>query len=82
MRCEDPCAKGKSFVTSNHDGLKQQVVRLYFQSSSARSLMQLRRQFEGVEELASMEFVQIESEVQQVDVILHAEVRGITVSAY
>ena len=40
LRCEDPCAKGKSFVTSNHDGLKQQVARLHLQSSSARNRMQ------------------------------------------
>jgi len=66
LRCEDPCAKGKSFVTFNHDGLKQQVAQL--QSSSARDLMKdtFADMFEGVEGLESMEFVQIESEVAPV----------------
>ena len=47
-RCEDPCAKGKSFVTFNHDGLKQQIAQL--QSSSTRDLMKdtFTDMFEGV----------------------------------
>ena len=58
-----PCAKWKSFVTFNHDGLKQRVAQL--QSPSARELMKdtFADMSEGVEGLESMEFVQIESEV-------------------
>merc|ERR1719247_2713982 len=36
LRCKDPCSK-KTFVTFNHDHLKQKVSQL--QSSSARKLM-------------------------------------------
>ena len=63
LRCEDPCAKGKSFVTFNHDGLKQKVAQL--QSSSARNLMKdtFADMFEGVKGLEATEFVQIDAEV-------------------
>jgi len=66
LRCEDPCAKGKSLITFNHDGLKQQIAHL--KSTSAQKLMKdsFSDLFEGVESLESMEFLQLDAEVAPV----------------
>ena len=83
LRCEDPCAKEKSFATSNHDGLKRQVARLLCSHHQlVTACRHLCRQLQGVGELESMEVVQIKSEAHQVDVILRAYVRGIAESLY
>jgi len=58
-RCEDPCTQ-KSFLTFNHDSLKQQVAQL--QSSASKKLMQdnFADLFEGIESLESVEFLQLD----------------------
>jgi len=61
LRCQDPCSKGKSFISFNHDGLKKQIAKL--QTASAHNLMQdgFKDLFEGVESLESLEFVQLDA---------------------
>ena len=58
LRCKDPCSK-KTFVTFNHDHLKQKVSQL--QSSSARKLMTdtFADLFKGISELQATEFLQL-----------------------
>jgi len=53
LHCQDPCTK-KSFVTFDHDGLKQKVSQL--QSSVSQGLMQdtFKDLFEGIESMRSV----------------------------
>jgi len=60
LRCQDPCTK-KTFVTFDHDRLKQKVSQL--QSSSARKLMadSFADLFQGISALQSAELMQVAS---------------------
>jgi len=55
LHCQDPCTK-RSFVTFDHDGLKQKVSQL--QSSVSQGLMQdtFKDLFEGIESMKSLDF--------------------------
>jgi len=61
LQCQDPCTN-KTFVTFDHEGLKQQVSKL--KSEFATGLMQntFSDLFEGVESLEMAEFLQTGSE--------------------
>jgi len=54
LHCQDPCTE-KSFITFDHDGLKQKVSQL--QSSLSHGLMQdtFKDLFEGIESLESID---------------------------
>jgi len=60
LNCKDPCSN-KTFITFNHDSLKQKVSQL--QSAVGKSLMQDTFQdlVEGIESVDSMDFLQIHS---------------------
>merc|ERR1719487_192613 len=64
LRCENPCTK-KSYVTFNHDHLKQQISQL--QSAVSHKLMEdsFSDLFQGIEALQGTELVQGRGHVEQ-----------------
>merc|ERR1719316_1710906 len=65
LRCLDPCTK-KSFITFQEEGLKKQISKL--RSSTSNKLVQdtFADLFDGVESLTSMEFLQLDAQVEPV----------------
>merc|ERR1719253_263130 len=64
LHCQDPCTK-QSFVTFNHNDLKQKVSQL--QSSTSRKLMKdtFADLFQGIEGLQGVEFLQVASKLDR-----------------
>merc|ERR1719287_164656 len=65
LRCLDPCTK-KSFITFQEEGLKKQISKL--RSSTSNRLVEdtFADLFDGVESLTSMEFLQLDAQVEPV----------------
>merc|ERR1719313_468076 len=65
LRCLDPCTK-KSFITFQEEGLKKQISKL--RSSTSNKLVEdtFADLFDGVESLTSMEFLQLDAQVEPV----------------
>merc|ERR1719472_373736 len=65
LRCLDPCTK-KSFITFQEEGLKKQISKL--RSSTSDKLVEdtFADLFDGVESLTSMEFLQLDAQVEPV----------------
>merc|ERR1719460_2917124 len=65
LRCLDPCTK-KSFITFKEDRLKKQISKL--RSSTSNKLVEdtFADLFDGVESLTSMEFLQLDAQVEPV----------------
>jgi len=65
LRCLDPCTK-KSFITFGQDKLKKQISRL--RSITSNKLVQdtFADLFEGVESMETVEFLQLEADVEPV----------------
>jgi len=60
LHCQDPCTK-KSFITFNHDGLKQKVSQL--QSTLSHGLMQdtFKDLFEGIQSIKSIGVTELDA---------------------
>jgi len=65
LRCLDPCTK-KSFITFKQDSLKQKISQL--RSANSNKLVQetFADLFDGVRDLESLEFLQLEAQVDPV----------------
>jgi len=60
LHCQDPCTK-KSFISFNHEGLKEKVSQL--QSSLSHGLMQdtFKDLFQGIESINSLSFLELDA---------------------